>query len=297
MQNLSLSEMMHTFPLGDFQISGDFHTDVPNYFQHKNMPIYQTILDNERYVFPLFRLSFGKSITVHILTDGVVKKVKHTKIENMPNVIPNLMKQPFLIEARQDKPLYNDVYSIGGFIINNEICLLIKTLNENQPGLFCQHEKASFDGRKINDLNLEYNNNFCFDQSYKEARTRKDTFAFVIIFSLMLEAETTPLLVEVVKDKSSKIAPNIKQNKNETQWITKRIFIDKNIKYKKTFDEQVAYDKTDKKLKDVVVNGYLRRQHYGPENSEEKWIYIESFGSSRWTKEKDKKVIVDIYNN
>ena len=296
MTNLSLSEMLHTFPLGDFQISGDFHTDVPKYLEYKKMPLPQNALDNERYVLPLLRLSFGKSITVHTLTDGVVEKIKHTKIENVPNEIPNLMKKSFLIEARRDRPLFDDVYSIGGFIINNQICLLIKTITENQPGLFCQHEKASFDGRKIDDLNLVYNNNFSFDPSYKEARTRKDTFAFAIIFSLMLEAERTPLLVEAVKDKKNKIAPNKRQKNNETEWVTKRVYIDKNLKYKKPPDEPVAYDKTDKKLKNVIVNGFLRRQRYGEGFSEEKWIYIESFGSTRWTKEKDKKIIVDIYD-
>ena len=54
MQNLTLSEMMHTFPLGDFEISGDFHTDVPKYLEYKKMPLPQNALDNERYVFPLF---------------------------------------------------------------------------------------------------------------------------------------------------------------------------------------------------------------------------------------------------
>ena len=181
-------------------------------------------------------------------------------------------------------------------MINNQICLVTKCIIDNNPGLFCQHEKASFDGRKIEELNFVLDKNITFDPSYIQARTRKDTFAFAIIFSLMLEAERTPLLIEAVKDKSNKIAPSIKRNKNETQWITKRVYIDRNVTYKKSPDEPIAYDKTDKKLKNVIVNGFLRRQRYGEGFSEEKWIYIESFGSTRWTKEKDTKIIVDIYD-
>jgi hypothetical protein len=296
MQNLPLSEMMHTFPLRGFEISGDFNKDIANYVEFKKMPLSHQSLDNELYTFPLFRLSFGKTITVHTLTDGVVEKVKHTKMENMPNEIPNLMKHSFLIEARREKPLFNDVYSIGGFVLNDEICLVMKTISENEPGLFCQHEKTSFDGRKIEDLNLIYDRKIGnIDPSYIQARTRKDTFAFAIIFSLMLEAERTPLLIETKNDKTGKKNSNAKRPNNETGWITKRVYIDKTLKYKKNPNDQIAFDKTDKQLKNVIVNGYLRKQHYGPESYLEKWIYIESFPSTRWTNDKDKRIIVDIH--
>ena len=295
MKNLSLSDMMKTFPLNDFHISGDFNKDIASFIEYKKIPLLQQNFDNEAFTFPLYRLSFGKNITVHTLTDGVVEKVKHTKIENMPNAIPNLMKQSFLIEARHEKPLFDDIYSIGGFFFNNEICLIIKTIIENQPGLFCQHEKASFDGRKIDDLNLIYNKNINYDPSYIQARTRKDTFAFLIIFSLMLEAERTPLLIETKKDKSDRKDRNIKKVNSETEWITKRVYIDRNIKYKNTTDDHSVLDKNDRQLKNVTVSGFLRKQHYGKEFSQEKWIYIESYASTRWTKEKNKKIIVDIY--
>jgi len=297
MRNLTLSEMMYTFPLNGFLISGDFQADIESYIEFKHIPSIKQNLDFEGFVFPLLRLSFGKNITVHTLTDGVIEKVKHTKIENMPNEIPNFMKKPFLIESRREKPLYDNVYSIGGFILNNEICLIIKEVENNTPGLFCQHEKASFDGRKIDDLNLIYNRNFTFDPSYVQARSRKDTFAFAIIFSLMLEAEKTPILIETKNDKPDKRAINTnKKLKNDTSWIIKRVYIDKVIRYENTSSESVAYDKTGKTLKNVIVNGFLRKQHYGNENSKEKWIYIESFGSKRWTNEYNTKIIVDVYD-
>jgi hypothetical protein len=296
-RNLTLSDMMRTFPLKDFQISGDFNKDIINFIEYKKMPVLRQNLDNEAFTFPLFRLSFGKSVTVHTLTDGVVEKIKHTKIENMPNEIPNLMKQSFLIEARRDKPLFDDIYSIGGFLINNEICLIIKTITNNELGLFCQHEKASFDGRKLEDLNLVYNKNFIFEQSYIQARTRSDTFAFAIIFSLILEAERTPFLVETEKNKSNRKNKNMQRKNFETEWITKRVYIDKTVQYKNISDNHSDLEKNDKQLKDVIVNGFLRRQHYGKDNLQEKWIYIESFESKRWTNNKNKKIIVDIYNN
>jgi len=297
MRNLTLSEMMHTFPLNDFQITGDFNKDISNYVEYKKIPVLQQHLDNELYTFPLFRLSFGKTITVHTLTDGVIEKIKHTKIVNMPNKIPDLMKRSFLIESRREKPLFDNIHSIGGFTINNEICLIMKSMDENAPGLFCQHEKASFDGRKIDDLNLIYEANFSYDLSYMQARTRKDTFAFAIILSLMLEAEKTPLLIENVKNKHSKKNISFKKANAETGWVTKRIYIDKTIKYKNKSNAHVAFDKSGKQLKNIVVNGFLRKQRYGENLSQEKWIYIDNFESTRWTNEKDIKIIVDIYGD
>jgi hypothetical protein len=114
------------------------------------MPFQYQNLDDNIYVTTLFRLVFGKSITVHTLTDGVVEKVKHTKLENVPHEIPELMKRSFLLEARHDKPLFDDVYSIGGFTFNDEICLMVG-LKDNY---FTQREKSSFDGRGIEDMNL-----------------------------------------------------------------------------------------------------------------------------------------------
>ena len=296
MENLTLSEMMHTFPLNGFQISGDFQQDVDNYIDFKKIPSQKRNLDSESFIFPLLRLSFGKSITLHTLTDGVVEKVRHTKIETMPNKIPNLMQNSFLIEARRGKPLFDDVYSIGGFILNDEIFLLVKTVDNNEPGLFCQHERASFDSRSIDDLNFIYNRSINFDPSYTQSRTRKDTYAFVIIFSLMLEAERTPLLIGTLKGKISKKIKAPKVANDGSGWITKRVFIDRTIQYKKNVNDSVAFDKSGKQLKNVTVNGFLRRQHYGKDFSEEKWIYIESFESTRWTKDKDKKIIVDIFD-
>ncbi len=55
-------------------------------------------------------------------------------------------------------------------------------------------------------------------------------------------------------------------------------------------------DKSGRVLEDVKVKGYLRKQHYGENNSETKWIYIDDFDSSRWVKKKDKKIIVDMYD-
>jgi hypothetical protein len=289
---IKTSDSLHSFPVKDFPFSGDFNRDINNYIENKKISLYNQDLDENNYVFILYRLSFGKKIVVHKLTDGVIEKVKRTKIENIPNEIPKFMKQPFLFEARNDKMLFDNINSIGGFIYNNEMFLIIGTQGNRY---YCQREKLSFDGRKIEDIDFVFNTNVNYG-SFIQLKTRKDTFAFVTILSLMLEAEKTPLTIDNKSEKTNNKSQNNKNKNSETEWITRRIYIDKNIKYKNTSNEHNTLDKNGKHLKEVIVNGYLRRQHYSKDLSETKWIYIDNFDSKRWITEKDTKIIVDIYD-
>jgi len=285
-----ISDSLHNSPFKNFNFSGDFDTDVKKFIEHEHISPYNQDLDENKYVFMLYSLSFGKNITVHTLTDGVIGKIKRTKIENIPNEIPIYMKQPFLFEAQNDKTLFDDIQSIGGFIYKNEIFLIIGTKGDR---FYCQREKSSFDGRNIDDINFIYNDGINYGK-FLEKKTRKDTFAFITTLSLMLEAEKTPLLIENKKNKLSK--KSNKKNVLETEWIVKRIYIDKNIKYENKTKGVEVLDKTGKQLKDVTINGYLRKQHYGNGNLKTKWIYINSFESKRWVSEKDIKIILDTYD-
>ncbi|GAB6392483.1 MAG: hypothetical protein MdMp014T_1856 [Treponematales bacterium] len=295
----TLSEAMRHFPTQEFPITGDLDRDIKNYMEYRKIPPYYQHLDDNIYVISRLRLSFGRTLTVHTLTDGVIEKVKHTRIENVPNEIPKFMRQPFLIEARHDKTLFGDIEGIGGFTINDEICLVIGKQSER---CYIQHEKASFDGRKIEDINLLYDKRVHYDwygqfgQNFIQQKTGKDTFAFVTILSLLLEAEKTPLVIDTKRDKRNRKAHNAKKNSTESDWITKRIYIDRDIKYKHASNGHAVLDKNGKVLKDVPVTGYVRMQHYGKDNSETKWIYIEGYDSKRWTSDKDKKIVVDIYD-
>jgi hypothetical protein len=291
-----LSDCIRFSPYFDIPISGNIESDLEKYIEDKNIPPANQNFNSNMYTLIYYRLSYGKNIEVHTLTNGVIQKVLNTKIEYIPNEIPKFMKKPFLIEARHNKTLYDNIYSIGGFTVNNEICLLIDTILGNEQSFYCQHERASFDGRKIDDLNLLWQQGIDYGDFLKY-KTRKDTFAFLTIFSLMLEAEKTPILVETKKEKTDKNNKNKRNFNIDTEWITKRVYIDKNIKYvKENSNEHNILDKEGKQLKDVNVTGHLRQQHYGKNLEFIKTIYVETYDSKRWKKEKDTRIIVDVYD-
>jgi hypothetical protein len=117
--------------------------------------------------------------------------------------------------------------------------------------------------------------------------------SFLTVLNYMLEVESTPVIAET---KKSSIKRSIKKKnkvliKNEN-WIIKYLYIDKKkIKYDNNNISQYL-DKNELVKKNVQVRGHLRHQACGVGFKEHKWIYIESFISSKWAKEGDKKIIV-----
>jgi len=287
------SEIIHKeYPVGDFEITGDLNKDVNRWKEYMKIPYEYSELDIGIVRNVLFRLSFGKQFSVHTLTDGVVEKVKHTIIETMPKKIPLFMEKSFLIEARNDKNLFDNIRSIGGFIVNNEINLLIIT-DEKENSQYSQTISKSFDGRTLDELNMIYRNENIIPY-YKNMKERKDVFAFVLTFALLMQAEKTPLVVETKSDKGYKV--NKTKPGKKSDWIEKRVYIDKTIKYPKTGKENGVLDKNGKSLKETLVHGFLRLQHFGKGLSESKWIYIDNYNSKRWVNSGDTKTTVDLYD-
>ena len=54
------------------------------------------------------------------------------------------------------------------------------------------------------------------------------------------------------------------------------------IQRQKNADETITLDKEGKERRVIRVRGFLRRQHYGPENSQVKFVYIEEHDSHSW---------------
>jgi len=135
---------------------------------------------------------------------------------------------------------------------------------------------------------LKENYNFCFDGMCD------NIISFLTVLNFMLIAENTPIVVDKQKSKVERIKRD-KRNKivklNE-EWIIRYLYIDKTKSY---YEKQTEYTRLEKDgyvLKDVKVRGHLRNQAFGEGFKLRRWIYIESFISSKWMKEGDVKIIV-----
>ena len=232
------------------------------------------------------RLAFGSSVTVHTLTDGVVKKVAGTRILNMPNEIPHFLTKPFIIEARHDNHLFDDAVCLSGYMEKGDLYLTTTFSDRNSV---IQIQSGSYDGRSLQDINFI---GFGVSGGEKGDIRRTDAYAFVTVFALMMEADRTPIAIE---EKQSRNTSGMKPNSYKSDWIEKRVYID--CKYIPQYKNEThaELDKGGRILKDVFVHGFLRQQAYGPEHSLRKWIYVEGFDSTRWATPGDTRVIVDMY--
>jgi hypothetical protein len=278
---MKFSEVIRRMDISKLVRSGDLRKDATQYaVEHNFLSI------GINYI--ALRLSFGDTVTLHTLTDGVANKVNHTMLYRMPTEIPHFLTNPFIIEARHDNLLFNDVVCISGYLYNGDL-FLISILSDN--GAIVQHEMNSFDGRAIENIKF-----FEYGSSIKKYNKldRTDTLTFATIFALMIEAERTPIIIENVRAGHSEGA-KIKSNNYKSDWIEKRVYIDKKYvpKYKSEIHGEL--DTEGKILKDIYVRGFLRNQAYGPEKKSRKWIYVEGFDSTRWAKPGDTKVIVDMH--
>jgi hypothetical protein len=289
---MKYSEYIHrNYQLNDFKLTGDPVKDADRFVELFKEPYwdkeYTTVIRNTA----MFRFSFGEMFSVYTLTDGVVGKIIHTKIENMPKEVPVLMRSSFLIESRQET-LFDNIQSIGGLILNNEIYLIFSTIDEN---LCSQTFSKFFNGIRINDINMIYNydeNNDPPDTIYM--KERKDILSFVTVFSLMMEAKRTPFVVETKNNKNRD--NNKSKRKDKTDWIERRVYIDRNIRYKNRTAGNAELDKNGKYLKDSLVHGFLREQRCGKGLSETEWIYIDDYDSTRWANKGDTRIIVDMHD-
>ena len=278
---IKFSEAIRHLDISKFERKDQIKNDAERYCRENNINI-----GGVNYI--ALRLSFGNTITTHMLTDGVVAKIRNTTICNMPNEMPAFLTKPFIIEARHDNVLFDNIVCLAGYLSEGGL-FLIAIFSDGSS--LIQHEVCSYDGRRIQDINY-YAYGACTFTDPK----RKDTFAFATVFSLLLEADRTPFAIDdkITRDSgNSRINRNIKQN--ESDWIEKRIYIDKKYTPKYKYENSEQLDIEGKVLKDIYVHGFLRHQAYGPEHSLRKWVYVEGFDSTRWSKPGDTKIIVDMY--
>jgi hypothetical protein len=284
---MKLSEILRIIDLSEFEFSGDLRKDLARYCESRKIDIreYGNII--------AYRLSFGATLTTHVLTGAVSKKIVSTKIETMPTELPAALKKSFLFEAKDDETLFDDVIAIGGFLLDGDLVLISAYQDENT---FWQHEKGAYDGRNLS--NIQFDREITsekFGDLWEKRANRKDTFAFITVLALMMEAERTPIVVDEGTKKAKKRNNKADNWNSGPPWIERRVYI--NAKYQSdNKDDHISLNKDGKELKSVHVQGFLRNQPYGPRHKLRKWVYIEGFDSTRWAKHGHTKIIVGIHD-
>jgi hypothetical protein len=231
-----------------------------------------------------FRSVLGELMTLNNLTQPVIDKINTLFIDIFPSEIPDILKNGVFLQSKKSV-LFDNVNKI---VIYNE--------NYNgQAGfrIFIFYTNGAFSnasilyssllGKGIDEIdNLVLNGKF----KDTDATLFRKALFFCFIFSILLKSENTPITIKDTdkSDSIKKIQPKTEKIKVEG-WIEKTIYINAKYKTKNELVKGTLY-KDDKVLKDVIVSAYLRRK----QNSKDEYIYIDSFASTRWVIEGNKKV-------
>ena len=230
------------------------------------------------------RSVLGKIMTLNNLTQPVIDKVNTLFIDIFPSKIPEMLKNGLLIQSKKSV-LFDNVNKIIIYDENYNDKEYIRIFIFYRNGMFSNASLSysSILGKGIDEVdNLELIGKF---RNVNATLFRK-ALLFSIIFSLLIKTEKTPITVkDTNKSENIKKLKTITERKNVEGWIEKTIYINKKYLSKNKTIIGTLY-KDDKVLKKVIVSDHFRRKP----NSDDEYIYINSFPSKRWIIEGNKKV-------
>ena len=231
-----------------------------------------------------FRSVLGKLMTLHNLTQPVIDKINTLFIDIFPNEVPDMLKNGVYLQSKKSV-LFDNV---------NKIVIYNEKYNEKDGFrifLFCNNgyfsnaslAYSSILGKSIDEIDkLKLRGK----SKNKDATLYRKALLFCIIFSILLKSENTPITVKDTNksDSIKKLQSNLEKKKVEG-WIEKTIYINTKYQSQNKLVKGTLY-KDDKVLKIVTVSAYLRRKPH----SQDEYIYIDSFTSTRWVIEGNKKI-------
>lgn len=287
MKQTIISEYFRSLSMKGFELTGDYREDAIKFCRAIGK-----IPSKEEELLPIlsFRLALGEPMTVYRITEAVCKKILPVKLDFLPNEYPAFLKTPLLVEAKPGNNMFDDIFAIGTYIDDKSNFYFIAFTDTGT--LVCYEKNPFSQGKLLADMLFDNTDNPEQVLQYKDKK--KEVFRFITILALMLEAEKSPIIAGDSTKKAKK--RNLKDKKiGQSDWIERRIFIDAKYIQKKKSSLADSVAKDDKTLKEVPVQAYLRRQHYGPNNELTKVVYIEDFKSSRWKKTGNTRITIDSY--
>jgi len=231
-----------------------------------------------------FRAELGKLMTLHNLTQPVIEKINTLFIDIFPNEMPDMIKKGIYIQSKKSV-LFDNI---------NKIVIYNEKYNDNDTFrifLFYKNgylTNASLSYKNILGKGIDEIDNLELKGKNKtvDATLYRKALLFCFIFSILIKSENTPITI-----KDTNKSDSIKRNQTKIEkkkvegWIERTIYINKKYLSNNKLVKGTLY-KDDKVLKTVTVSAHLRRK----QNSKDEYIYIDSFTSTRWVIEGNKKI-------
>jgi len=230
------------------------------------------------------RSFLGKIMILNNLTQPVIDKINTLFIDIFPSKIPDMLKNGLLIQSKKSV-LFDNVNKILIYDENYNEKETLRIFIFYKDGMF---SNASLSYSSILGKGIDEIDNMELTGKYKNVNAVlfRKALLFSIIFSLLIKTEKTPISVkDTNKSESIKKLQTVTERKKVEGWIEKTIYINKKYLSKSKSIIGTLY-KDDKVLKKVTVSDHFRRK----QNSDDEYIFISSFPSTRWVIDGNKKI-------
>lgn len=115
---------------------------------------------------------------------------------------------------------------------------------------------------------------------------------FLVMLGLLLDAEKTPLATREEASKPTKGDEG--RGCPAAGWRTKYVYLDAAAAKAAASRHPGSGASMTGLQVDLPVRGHLRRQHYGPGNQQEKWIYVEGYSARKWISPRPTRTVVGV---
>lgn len=231
------------------------------------------------------RIRMGSDFTSYRIAAGVLERVRGLSVSCSPYSCPKMMDGVFIVESDNPSvPLFGNTVSLAGYWLDGRLFMLG---SGSSGGMFVANVLPKWDGSDSETIRTD---RIIMGSEAEVDAFSKNAFSFMVRLSLLMESERAP--VEV-----SSVRPSSKRTRNSylpSDRVTVRyVSLSRRYASSRTQSGEVGHmDETGRVAVRSEVSGFIRLQHYGTGNSLSKYIYVDSFESTRWTSSGERVVKV-----
>jgi hypothetical protein len=230
-------------------------------------------------------------LTRHELTADAIELVHATDMHALPAEPPRLLRGAWLIESRRPERhcLFGDTASLGGYTLDGAMYLI----GIGYPdGAVVARWQPHWTGEDLDASVTPDTASPLIDDVEHHTAWARQAARFAVVFALLLESVSTPLLVE---EPPRARRAGTTQHGSTAPWVVRRVHLRAPAAAQRLQPGDgttAAPSAGDRQAQAVEVRGHLKRQPYGPGGTLRKWVYVASYEARRWVAPRPVTIVV-----
>ena len=271
------------------------------------------------YYCAMHALSAWDRVVVQQLRPAAVKRVRELQLGYVPTEPAPMLRAPWMIEVKRggddtDRLFGNTIALCGVHLMPIDMWLLTGWRREGSREFFTVGKwPVTWGADDLGISDVEEVSARCVDGVWvKSTDTDSTVFGgtdwlsqavqFAINLGELTAAENAPLRVDEERTEhrsagsSSSRQTGGRKSPPDLRWVVRHVYLDEPSRPSlpsATAGTREPLDTTDRQLAKVEVRAHMRRQRFGPGNTQTKRIYIDPFEARRWTSGRPVKVVID----